>query len=445
MITKQLGLLLLSLINTSFAAASYQSHDAENIETVSSRRVETLDYWDEETLAYALGLNEDGTPKAEDTYLGHDAAVLFYAQWCNNCHSMAPMFQRVSQVMEAGTKKSNFVMALFDCEQSASAADLCSKAGVSHYPTILFIGAGTYHDTDVITGTVMGKDRSAGRAGHAPLPRTVKFQGDWRYGEEIRDWIYAMKGLSTWHKVSQNGFLKWLRRGGKKLPTDDALPVGVAKTSSGSDLEAQKEVRQLQTKLDAVQDQSDILKQSAEHAAILMDAVLFYNESSSLDKEQHDPYAELAANDNKGWENGELSPTSDTGILRSCTMDLSLDYCSRVANRIPPSAYDGVSIYELEEKIYSLMGEIEPFCSLVDKCVSKDFKDAECRPKTCPFDNQQACIYVATCMDDGVVGAYKSVIDEEAKASGGGGDQTNAKVDTATNGNAGSSGGWGFA
>ena len=61
MITKQLGLLLLSLINTSFAAASYQSHDAENIETVSSRRVETLDYWDEETLAYALGTSASVT------------------------------------------------------------------------------------------------------------------------------------------------------------------------------------------------------------------------------------------------------------------------------------------------------------------------------------------------------------------------------------------------
>eukprot|EP00814_Leptocylindrus_danicus_P007413 CAMPEP_0116008038 /NCGR_PEP_ID=MMETSP0321-20121206/2637_1 /TAXON_ID=163516 /ORGANISM="Leptocylindrus danicus var. danicus, Strain B650" /LENGTH=444 /DNA_ID=CAMNT_0003476809 /DNA_START=12 /DNA_END=1346 /DNA_ORIENTATION=+ len=435
--------LLLSILytSTSLAASSYKSHDAENIDPHTTRRVETLDYWDEETLAYALGLNEDGTPKAEDTYLGHDAAVLFYAQWCNNCHSMAPMYQRVSQVMEAGTKKANFVMALFDCEGSATASNLCSKAGVTHYPTIMFIGAGTYHDTDLVTGTVMGKDRSAGRAGHAPLPRTVKFQGDWRYGEEIRDWIYAMKGLSSWHKVSQNGFLKWLR-GGKKLPSDDALPVGVSSThaNANGDFQTQKQVRQLQSKVDTLEQNSDLLKQSAEHAAILMDAVLFYNEET---EEVHDPYAELAANDNKCWENGELFPTSDTGILRSCTMDLSLDYCSRVANRIPHSAYDGVSIYELEDKIYSLMGEVEPFCALVDQCVREDFKNPDCRPEKCPFVNQQACTYIATCMDEGVVGAYRSAMEEDANVNANtGGDDT---VPNGSNKGSSSGGGWGFA
>ena len=193
-LTLTLTLLFLNIILHSTYSA--KSHENEKVTATTVRRVETLDYWDEDTLASALGLELNSDPnsekifepkdKAEDTYLGHDAVVLFYAQWCQNCHAMAPMYQRVSEVMKAGTKSSNFVMALFDCEKSVESSQLCQMAGITHYPSILYIGSGPYHDTDLISRVILGKDRAAGPAGHAPLERTVKFQGDWRVSWFVR-------------------------------------------------------------------------------------------------------------------------------------------------------------------------------------------------------------------------------------------------------------------
>ena len=69
------------------------------------RRERNLDHWDSDTLAYYL-----------DDYRGHDVAIMFYAQWDRNSHSLAPYWDRIATTLDAGNSKSRLIMSLFDCE-----------------------------------------------------------------------------------------------------------------------------------------------------------------------------------------------------------------------------------------------------------------------------------------------------------------------------------------
>ena len=223
------------------ASSSYQQQQQQGQQQQyvahTARRERNLDHWDGDTLCAYLGMDPEtgeallppGPPASSsssssesesttsssrfDEYVGHDAAVLFYAQWCQNCHSLAPSYDAIATHLKAGTKSSGLVMALFDCERDDRSAMLCAMAGVKHYPTILYVGSGTYHDTDPISRALLGgKDKSAGPAGASVLRRTVKFQGDWRYGDQVLDWIGAMGGLSALHRLGTVGPIGTLRR-----------------------------------------------------------------------------------------------------------------------------------------------------------------------------------------------------------------------------------------
>jgi len=211
--------------------------EAKKYESTISRRERNLDHWDVPTAAAYLGLHPEtlkplpqyasvGLPSSSsdgssgsaahellDEYVGHDAAVLFYAQWCNNCHAVAPSWDAIATHVSAGSRSSKLIMALFDCEKDTRHMELCVAAGVKAYPTMMFIGSGEFHDTDFVTRSVLGKDKSAGPFGATTLPRTVKFQGNWQYGDQLLDWVNIMRGLSSWHTMSESGPLRGLRNG----------------------------------------------------------------------------------------------------------------------------------------------------------------------------------------------------------------------------------------
>eukprot|EP00957_Ditylum_brightwellii_P000549 42479-Ditylum_brightwellii.AAC.1 len=63
---------------------------------------------------------------------------MFYAQWCPNCHKLAPTWDAIAGLLKAGS--------------------------------------GPIQDTDPVTSAIFGEDKSAGPAGKAKLARTVKFQ-----------------------------------------------------------------------------------------------------------------------------------------------------------------------------------------------------------------------------------------------------------------------------
>lgn len=89
------NILLLSLIHIipSLCDASTQSKQQQQQYSTraTARRERNLDHWDADTLVYYLGIDETtGKVSPDHEYPGYDTAVMFYAQWCQNCHAFAP-------------------------------------------------------------------------------------------------------------------------------------------------------------------------------------------------------------------------------------------------------------------------------------------------------------------------------------------------------------------
>lgn len=490
-------------------------------------RHRSLDYWDASTLAAYLSVSptkphkiismdvyDDNIDNDEDNnnnnnkkavkkssnmpvYAGNDAAILFYAQWCQNCHSLAPMWDQIAEIIHAGTTKSNVIMTLFDCEQSEQHKSLCSTIGITHYPTLMFVGKGKFHDTDPVTSTLMGKDRSAGHMGRSLLPNTVKFQGDWRYGEQIIDWITIMKGLSSWNQwMERNGkndndgsfvgkMLKWLIRpfspfkgstsstksAGEK---DDQMPVGIppeikmrqalaeSQQSQGTNVGAGKasdsasltqtiaENKKLEKEKQELQDTKDLYEKSSTHASLLIDLLLFsptVNETSSENTASDDktkdegtttlqPGQDIFKILTGTWDNydkmAELmldSTVEDKTIplLQSCTVDMTIDFCTRFLTK-KASDVTNFKLENMEQFMTELYEKEEPYCSIIENCLTSDFKVEGCVVETCPFVNSMGCRYINTCLDPELKEEYMKAtvelfaehnLDEDSASNGG--------------------------
>ena len=430
-----------------------QTSTPKKYDATIARRERNLDHWDVPTAAAYLGLHPDtlkplplvasessasdaSSSSAElvDEYIGHDAAILFYAQWCHNCHAVAPSWDAIATHVSAGSRSSKLVMALFDCEKDTRHMELCVEAGVKAYPTMMFVGSGEYHDTDMVTSMLFGKDRSAGPFGATTLRRTVKFQGNWQYGDQILDWVNMMRGLSSWHSVTERGPLKNFRNGifgflGRnsakvgKGKGSLSLPVGVPPgfqpelrlRSTGSSPvtsgEGQKDTNELELKLNATNKKMELYEKAVGHSNSLLEGLLFPTESTKNATTQKDIFTCLSETD--GWfQNATTLPSGSSNnenpvILRSCAAELSLDYCSRVSTRKTNEYVDELGLIpddqpfptmeEIEQHLVGTINATEPYCALIEACILTDYESEDCRPKTCPFKNQAACSYVQNC------------------------------------------------
>ena len=63
------------------------------------RRDDGLDHWDSDTLAYYL-----------DEYPGYDLAVMFYAPWDSYSQRLAPYWNQIAHILDAGTTQSKLIM-----------------------------------------------------------------------------------------------------------------------------------------------------------------------------------------------------------------------------------------------------------------------------------------------------------------------------------------------
>eukprot|EP00521_Asterionellopsis_glacialis_P007102 CAMPEP_0195284888 /NCGR_PEP_ID=MMETSP0707-20130614/2924_1 /TAXON_ID=33640 /ORGANISM="Asterionellopsis glacialis, Strain CCMP134" /LENGTH=558 /DNA_ID=CAMNT_0040344295 /DNA_START=141 /DNA_END=1817 /DNA_ORIENTATION=- len=477
-----LGLLSFQLfVSTTTTIASASSSASASYSANTARRERNLDHWDADTLAFYLGIDvKTGEPLVSPSslteddegddipvrqYAGHDAAVLFYAQWCNNCHRVAPYWDAIATHMNAGSVKSQLIMGLFDCEKDYQHMQLCTAAGVNSYPTMMFIGAGPYHDTDPLTAAIAGKDKSAGPMGATPLPHTVKFQGNWQYTDSIMDWIRTMQGLSTWHQWTTDGFLRHIRNGllgvffpkasKKKKSLNQSLPVGVpitagatssvsrgsasssssSSSSSATSEESAKllkaEMQQLKTQLETVQAESDQYGKLATHASLLVDNVLFPpasatknatadggNDTSATSPAVVDVYTML--NEQGAWDETDLTTNQELSVLKVCALEMSMDYCKRLSTHetndyievLDATTQVGVDLEnyptfaEMEQILKDRIAQAEPFCGIFDQCLTEEFQSEECRPKSCPFQQEVACRYLTACLDEAIQTEY---------------------------------------
>ncbi|KAL7438454.1 hypothetical protein ACHAXH_003495, partial [Discostella pseudostelligera] len=466
----------------------------QQYESTVSRRERNLDHWDVPTAAAYLGLHPEtlkplprfastessASSSVEnnliaDEYIGHDAAILFYAQWDRNSHAVAPTWDAIATHLHAGSISSNIIMALFDCEKNTKHVELCTAAGITAYPTIMYVGSGTFHDTDWLSRVVVGKDKSAGPYGATTLRRTVKFQGNWQYGDQILDWIIIMKGLSSWHTIAESGPLRGLRNGlfrfltgggskssrrsslkkrGAEAGGGGSLPVGVPPhfqselrsgsgggggSGSGASLESAKKIKNLEKELNATMKEKELYELAATHSNLLLEGLLFpknkHNTNTSTDSssQQHqhiDPFTILTNSD--GWYRNATTvlpiktttTTNDNNkhqhhpsILRSCVLELAIDYCNRLTTRSTTAYLDVLNaipesdpfptLDEIEQYLLEDVKSHEPYCGLLESCMVSNFeKEEECRPQSCPFVNEAACTYAESCLEPEIQNEY---------------------------------------
>lgn len=390
-------------------AAGYMDQNAYSTQgqVQKVRRERHLDHLDSDTLAYYL-----------DEYPGFDTAVLFYAQWDSHSRTLAPYWAKIAENMDAGTSTSNLVMALFDCELNVAHSELCQAAGITHYPTMMFIGSGPYHDSNPFSN-VLGKP-SKRTYGTYPVPNAVMFPGAWQYTDSISDWIVTMQALSKWHIWTTQGFGRRLRN--LFIPQrskQSELPVGVPgraapPTSASSGADSSLKVQSLEEQLEQYQDITGQLEKMATRSSNFLDTVLVGNSGGG--DGNSDMFTML--HEEQAWAK---STRPKAEILRNCVAELSLDYCQRLSQAKANTLVDdlmsqGMAVDEiiatenLEQLILDRIGEIEPYCLLLDNCVITDFAGEECQPQECPFRNQSACQYLTSCLNPALQEEYAEAL-----------------------------------
>jgi hypothetical protein len=417
----------LTIDKTLFHASSYMDRNAYSTSgrTTRVKREHNVDHWNSDTLAYYLDAD----------YAGYDLAVMFYASWDSYSQALAPYWARIAEIQQAGTRQSKLIMAFFDCELNTAHSTLCKAAGVNAYPTIMFIGSGPFYDTDPVTSLLFGKDRSAGVMGHAPVPNTVKFQGNWQMPDSILDWIRTMQGLSRFHVWSTMGFGKRLRN--FLLPLrksgNDALPIGIpgsreamvastaagaGKTNSGGSSDTA--VTLLQEELDIYKNLTHDLGKIVDRTSSMMESILLSG----------DKYIDMftVMDERNAWLD-TVSNSVEDDIYRSCVLEVSLDYCGRTTRQVGTQLLDeleksGTSLEEIlkdeatiETTILRLLAEKEPYCGILETCIVEDMKDEGCRPKQCPFRNEVACRYLTSCNDPEIMAEYREALGFQSASS----------------------------
>lgn len=419
----------LSLVSLLLLVANIRSSNASTTKDVF--RKNNLDYFNVETLDYFLSLDANANHQTTST-LDYDVAVLFYANWDRNSHVIAPMWGQIAHLLQAGTVDSQLVMGLFDCELDAQTSQLCNKAGITHYPTVMFLN----------TQTLQPLQRQFPK--HA-----TKFQGNWQYGDAMLDWVKSLKYLSKWHQQGVGkrlrSFLWNILTGQAKHKTKEELPLGIptastttggggASSSTSATLSAENKM-----KMDELQKEVTDMKDLAVRTGVMVEAMLFPHTSKDHGEEliaatlTHDPnnvnktFTDMfqlinRLEDGNGWTAKADSASLDTQILRTCVQDISLDYCQRFAEVLAesvihdllPDSYETSTAQEQDETLTNIQVEMmrrlraeEPYCGVLEECIISEFSASpDCRPAGCPFQDTIACRYVTTCLSENMQNDY---------------------------------------
>jgi thiol-disulfide isomerase/thioredoxin len=335
------------------------------------KRLNNLDYLDAAALRYYLS-----APQAD-----YDVAIMFYAQWCTNCHSLAPVWDQISRILKAGTTDSKVIVGLFDCETNLEHEQLCSAAGVKHYPTLAFVSlAGNNHHL----------------ARKAPT-HVTKYAANWQYGDALLDWIQAMSALAQWHRAGWGKRIRNFIFGKKKKSAPEPLPLGVPKAVAD-----QQELQKLRTLTNETQ-------ALAVRSSAFVDVLLFpvTEKDAPLISDNGKNYTDVYALLQK--KNAWKSDFIFDQIVRTCASEIALDYCSRLSTQymevwienwplnqqITEEAFNTFQTHLHQDLVVN-----EPFCALMDDCAAVNFAEKKCQPETCPFTDPTVCRYLTGCLTD---------------------------------------------
>mmetsp|Transcript_7098 Transcript_7098/g.10171 ORF Transcript_7098/g.10171 Transcript_7098/m.10171 type:complete len:573 (-) Transcript_7098:48-1766(-) len=250
----------------------------------------------------------------------------------------------------------------------------------------------------------------------------------------------------------------------KRKTSTTQLPVGIPYGSvngpissfpTSSQLPSQKELDDAQNKIKSLESKVQIYKDASTHGGYLIESFLFpqqveymsngdqslagdgkYSELSNHTKETRivDIFDVMTKNntwhtDTNSFDKSSLNLEEKNDILiKSCFVDLTLDYCKRLSTKVTNDYIDTLknvtdlpSFATMESEVKNLIEKEEPYCSGFYACVKAQFQGDDeimkkCRPSSCPFRNDNACTYVASCMSKNIQAEYHDAVfkfDEE--------------------------------
>lgn len=138
-----------------------------------------------------------------------DVALMLYAPWCQFCKQLDPYLQQIAS-QTSSTK--NLVIGRYNCEEESNTW-LCSELEIKHYPSIVFVGYGNFHQ-------IPSRKSIFTEPTH---PRIVRFTAD-LYPDAIYDWIRMLQTISWLHRVSADIF-GFIFSGGQSIRLNKKVAV----------------------------------------------------------------------------------------------------------------------------------------------------------------------------------------------------------------------------
>jgi hypothetical protein len=333
-------------------------------------RQNNVDFWSSSTLQSHLS-----------KYRGYDSCLMFYEPSSEASQRLSGAFARIAEILEAGTSASSLVMVFFDCTQDDLSASLCSSLHVTKYPTVLYLSEGTPANTRAFKGSI-------------DVP------------EQLRDWIISNRFLTRWDTLDGKIY------GAFHAALSAAVRAVVPKSVIGLFAKEQEEsVKEIGLSLENDRLDGDgaaiagELEEAYKQSSLLLSSLLA--PSSPASQTNDDVFMALHAG--MLWDDA-------SSVERNCVIDLTLDYCTRVVSSLATATPvdESMTNEEYTEVLMEKLSTQEPYCGVFELCFDVDFNSATCRPDVCPFNNNMACKYVNACMDESVLGEYRSIMGGDA-------------------------------
>ena len=113
-------------------------------------------------------------------------------------------------------------------------------------------------------------------------------------------------------------------------------------------------------------------------------------------------------------------------VLRTCALEVSLDYCQRIATQVATDiveelersgSLESYTMESLEQMAKEQIDAKEPYCKVLEVCLSTGLEGEECKPKQCPFKDPMGCRYLESCLDPLLQAEYHEALNLQQQAA----------------------------